>query len=82
MADVTTTLKLKFLALNNVKSSMFADTVDASTELANSLLKVPFAARKKLTTAMVMTGLKSALSNQVIRILSGKAGKRVKSFKV
>ena len=82
MAQVTTTLKLKFLALNSVKAEMFASTVDASTELANSLLKVPFKERKKLTTAMVTTSLKSALSNQVIRILKGKAGKRVKSFKV
>lgn len=82
MGKVTTTLKLKFLALNGVKASMFAETVEASTELANSLLKVPFAERKKLTTAMVSTSLKSALSNQVIRILSGKAGNRVKSFKV
>lgn len=82
MSKVRTTLKVKFLRLNNVKASMFAETVDASTELANSLLKVPFAERKKLTTAMVTTRLKSALSNQVIRILKGKAGKRVKAFKV
>lgn len=82
MSKVTTTLKLKFLALNGIKAEMFAETVEASTELANSLLRVPFAERKKLTTAMVTTSLKSALSNQVLRILGGKAGNRVKLFKV
>lgn len=61
---------------------MFASTVAASTQLANELLRVPFAERKKLTTATVITPLKSALSNQVIRILKGKAGRRAKAFKV
>ncbi|MBE9078052.1 transposase [Romeria aff. gracilis LEGE 07310] len=82
MKKVTTTLKLKFLDLNQAKADMFADTVAASTQLANELLKMPFAERKKLTTAQVVTPLKSALSNQVIRILKGKAGKRVKTFRV
>lgn len=61
MAQVTTTLKLKFFDLNQVKANMFADTVAASTQLANELLRVPFAERKKLTTAQVVTPLKSAL---------------------
>lgn len=82
MRQVTTTLKLKFFNLNQVKAEMFARTVEASTALANELLLIPHDERKKLTTAMVVTPLKSALSNQVIRILRGKAGKRVKAFKV
>jgi putative transposase len=82
MAEVTTTLKLKFLDLNQVKADMFADTVAAATQLANNLLRVPFSERRKLTTAQIVTPLKSALSNQVIRILKGKAGKRVKAFRV
>ena len=81
MRKVTTTLKLKFLDLNQVKADMFAATVDEATDLANELLSVPHQERKKLTTAKVVTGLKSALANQVIRILRGKAGKRVKHFK-
>ena len=82
MSQVTTTLKLKFFDLNQVKADMFAQTAAASTALANELLLLPTAERKKLTTAMVVTPLKSALSNQVIRILKGKAGKRAKAFKV
>lgn len=82
MQQVTTTLKLKFSNLNQVKAEMFARTVEASTALANELLLIPHDERKKLTTAMVVTPLKSALSNQVIRILRGKAGKRAKAFKV
>ena len=82
MHQVTTTLKLKFFDLNQAKADMFAQTVEASTALANELLLVPHAKRKTLTTAQVVTPLKSALSNQVIRILKGKAGKRVKAFKV
>ncbi|NEP20178.1 MAG: transposase [Leptolyngbya sp. SIO4C1] len=81
MIQQTTTLKLKFLALNGVKAEMFAETTEESTRLANELLRVPFRDRKKLTTASVVTSLKSALSNQVIRVLKGKAGKRVKAFK-
>ncbi|MEM9217390.1 MAG: transposase [Cyanobacteria bacterium P01_F01_bin.150] len=82
MKQVTTTLKLKFHGLNQVKADMFAETVEASTELANELLSVPIKDRKKLTTAKVVTPLKSALSNQIIRHLKGKAGKRAKAFKV
>ena len=82
MSQVTTTLKLKFFDLNRAKADMFAQTAAASTALANELLLLPMAERKKLTTAMVVTPLKSALSNQVIRILKGKAGKRAKAFKV
>ncbi|MFQ3612903.1 MAG: RNA-guided endonuclease TnpB family protein, partial [Cyanobacteriota bacterium] len=82
MKRVTTTLKLKFLDLNAVKTEMFDQTVSATTELANELLRISPKERKALTTAKVVTPLKSALSNQVIRVLKGKAGKRVKRFKV
>ena len=82
MTQVTTTLKLKFFDLNRVKANMFEQTAAAATQLANELLRVPHSERKKLTTAQVVTPLKSALSNQVIRILKGKAGKRAKAFKV
>ena len=82
MAQVTTTLKLKFFDLNQLKADMFAQTTAASTALANELLLLPMTERQKLTTARVVTSLKSALSNQVIRILKGKAGKRAKAFKV
>jgi Putative transposase DNA-binding domain. len=82
MKRVTTTLKLKFLDLNAVKADLFAQTVSATTELANELLRLSPKERKALTTAKVVTPLKSALSNQVIRLLKGKAGKRAKQFQV
>ena len=79
---VTRTLKLKFHFLNAVKAQMFAETTVACTELANELVKLPIKERKKLTTAKVVTPLKSALANQVIRQVKSKAGKKVKQFKL
>ncbi|MGK7938402.1 MAG: RNA-guided endonuclease TnpB family protein [Xenococcaceae cyanobacterium] len=80
--QVTRTLKLKFQNLNAVKAQMLAETTTAYTELANELLKLPIKERKKLTTAQVITPLKSALANQVIRQVKGKAGKKTKEFKL
>ena len=80
--QVIRTLKLKFHNLNAVKAQLFAETTTACTELANELLKLPIKERKKLTTAQVITSLKLALSNQVIRQVKGKAGKRTKEFKL
>ena len=80
--QVTTTLKLKFHALNAVKAAMLAETTTVCTELGNELLKLPIKERKKLTTAKVVTPLKSALANQVIRHCKGKAGKKTKKFKL
>ncbi|MGK7947962.1 MAG: RNA-guided endonuclease TnpB family protein [Xenococcaceae cyanobacterium] len=79
---VTRTLKLKFHNLNTVKAQMFAKTTTAYTELANELIKLPIKERKKLTTAKVVTPLKSALANQVIRQVKGKAGKKTKEFRL
>ena len=80
--QVTRTLKLKFHALNAVKAQLFAETTDACTELGNQLIKLPVKERKKLTTAQVVTPLKSALANQVIRQVKGKAGNKVKEYKL
>ncbi|MDJ0575281.1 MAG: transposase [Xenococcaceae cyanobacterium MO_234.B1] len=80
--QVTRTLKLKFHNLNAVKATVFAETTAACTELANELIKLPLKERKKLTTAQVITPLKSALANQVIRQVKGKAGKKTQEFKL
>ncbi len=80
--NVTRTLKLKFLALNIAKADLFEQTTAEYTNLANELLRLPMDERKKLTTAKVVTSLKSALANQVIRQVKGKAGKRTKEFKL
>ena len=79
---VTRTLKLKFHRLNVVKEQLFVETTTACTDLANELIKLPVKERKKLTTAKVVTPLKSALANQVIRQIKGKAGKKTKEFKL
>jgi putative transposase len=80
--QVTRTLKLKFHNLNTVKAQIFASTTTACTELANQLLKLPIQERRKLTTAKVITPLKSALANQVIRQVKGSSGKKTKEFKL
>ncbi len=82
MVQVTRTLKLKFLALNKAKAELFEQTTTEYTELANELLRLPIDERKKLTTAKVVTSVKSALANQVIRQVKGKAGKKAKEFKL
>ena len=80
--QVTRTLKLKFYRLNAVKEQLFDKTTDACTLLANQLIKLPAKERKKLTTAQVVTSLKSALANQVIRQVKGKAGSKTKEYKL
>lgn len=82
MPKVTTTLKLKFFDLNQVKASLFAQTTAECTELANRLLEVPLAERRKLTTAKVVTDLSSALANQVIRNATSKSAKKVKRYRL
>ena len=80
--EVTRTLKLKFYRLNAVKEQLFDETTDVCTELANQLVKLSVKERKKLTTAKVVTPLKSALANQVIRQVKGKAGSKTKEYKL
>jgi IS605 OrfB family transposase len=79
--DFTRTLKLKFLDLNQAKADLFDQTTAEYTSLANELLKIPINERKKLTTAKVVSQLKSALVNQVIRQVKGEAGERTKGYK-
>lgn len=81
MPKVTTTLKLKFHDLNEVKAELFAQMTDECTSLANELLRVPMAERRKLTTAKVVTNLSSALANQVIRNTTSKTAKEVKRYR-
>ncbi|WP_072619283.1 hypothetical protein [Spirulina major] len=82
MPKVTTTLKLKFLDLNQVKAELFAQTTAECTALANRLLELPLTERRKLTTAKVVTPLSSALANQVIRNATAKTAKKVKRYRV
>lgn len=82
MPKVTTTLKLKFLDLNQAKAELFAQTTAECTDLANRLLELPLTERRKLTTAKVVTTLSSALANQVIRNATSKTAKKVKRYRV
>jgi IS605 OrfB family transposase len=78
----TRSLKLKFLDLNQAKADLFDQTTVEYTSLANELLKIPISERKKLTTAKVVSPLKSALVNQVIRQVKGEAGEKSKGYKL
>lgn len=80
--QVTRTIKLKFLDLNQCKQEMFALMQAENTEIANQLLKTPYKERRGITTAMVASSLGSALVNQVIRHTISKTGRKVKHFKV
>ena len=82
MAKVTTTIKLKFVNLNQGKADMFAQMTEENTELANYLLSIPLPERRKLTTAKVVTSLMSALANQTIRHTTSNAAKKVKKYKI
>ncbi len=81
MAKVTTTIKLKFVSLNQSKAELFAQMTEENTSLANYLLSIPLPERRKLTTAHVVTNLMSALANQTIRHTTSNAGKKVKKYK-
>ena len=67
MTKITRTIKLKFVDLNRCKAQMFEQMTEENTRIANNLLSLPIKERRKMTTAKIMSELKSALVNQVIR---------------
>jgi IS605 OrfB family transposase len=81
MKQVSLTIKLKFVALNQCKAELFRQMEIENTRLANHLLTIKPIERKKLTTAKVQTSLASAISNQTIRHTNSKAAKKTKRFK-
>lgn len=81
MTKVTRTIKLKFHDLNKVKQRLFAKMTAENTRLANELLAIPYIARREVTTAKVITSLKSALANQTIRHTISATGRKVKHYK-
>lgn len=82
MSTITTTLKIKFLDLNQSKANLFEQMTHECTNLANELLKLDLPARRKLTTAKVVTFLMSAVANQVIRATTSGSGKKTKQYKL
>ncbi len=70
MTKVTRTIKLKFHNLNKVKQQIFAEMMVENTRLANELLAMPYMKRREVTTAKVITSLKSALAIKQFGILS------------
>lgn len=80
--QVTRTIKLKFLNLNQCKQSMFAEMQVENTSVANYLLTIPYMERRKMTTATVGSSLGSALVNQIIRHTISKTGRKVQHFKL
>lgn len=81
MTKVTRTIKLKFHNLNKVKQQLFAEMTAENTRLANELLAIPYVERREVTTAKVITSLKSALANQTIRHTISATGRKVKHYK-
>ncbi len=81
MTKVTRTIKLKFHNLNKVKQQIFAEMTVENTRLANELLAMPYMERREVTTAKVITSLKSALANQTIRHTISATGRKVKHYK-
>lgn len=80
MPTQTLTLKLPFLNLNKVKAEEWSHLERVNTDLANHILAMPRAERKRLTTASFKdVELGSAWVNQTIRNVN--KSKRVKAFK-
>ncbi|GEM87729.1 RNA-guided endonuclease TnpB family protein [Meiothermus granaticius] len=80
MPTQTLTLKLPFLNLNQVKSVEWSRLREANTALANRILAMSRAERRKLTTASFKDSeLSSAWVNQTIRNVN--KSKKVKVFK-
>lgn len=76
----TLTLKLPFLNLNKVKAAEWGRLERVNTELANRILGMPKAERRKLTTASFKdVELGSAWVNQTIRNVN--KAKKVRQFK-
>jgi len=82
MIKVTRTIKLKFVNLNRCKAQMFEQMTMENTRIANQLLSLPIKERRKMTTAKIMSELKSALVNQVIRHTTSPTGRKTKQYKV
>ncbi|CAD5978994.1 transposase [Planktothrix agardhii] len=82
MIKVTRTIKLKFAKLNRCQAQMFEQMTEENTQIANKLLSLPIKERRKMTTAKIMSELKSALVNQVIRHTTSPTGRKTKQYKV
>jgi hypothetical protein len=53
-----------------------------SPKVGNELLKIPYIQRREMTTAKIVSSLKSALLNQVIRHTTSTVGRKAKNYKV
>lgn len=82
MTHVTRTIKLKFVNLNRCKAQLFEDMTVENTRIANELLSLPLQERRKMTTAKIVSELKSALVNQTIRHTTSPTGRKTKQYKV
>jgi len=80
MSTATKTLKLPFLRLNRAKAKEFARLQTLNTSVANTLVALPKAERRKLTSkAFAHVELGSAWINQTIR--NANARTKVKQFR-
>jgi IS605 OrfB family transposase len=81
MTKVTRNIKLKFVNLNRCKAQMFEIMTVENTRIANELLSLPLKERRKMTTAKIVKGLRSALVNQTIRHTTSPTGRKTKQYK-
>ncbi len=81
MVKVARTIKLKFLNLNRCKAQLFEEMTAENTRIANELLLLPLQERRKMTTAKIVSDLKSALVNQTIRHTTSPTGRKTKHYK-
>ncbi len=82
MVQVHRTIKLKFVNLNRCKAQLFEEMTTENTRIANELLSLPLKERRKMTTAKIVSELKSALVNQTIRHTTSPTGRKTKQYKV
>lgn len=81
MIKVTRTIKLKFDNLNRCKAQMFEAMTVENTRIASELLSLPLQQRRQMTTAKIVTDLRSALVNQTIRHTTSPTGRKTKQYK-
>ncbi len=81
MVKITRTIKLKFVNFNRCKSQLFEEMTAENTRIANELLSLPLKERRKITTAKIVSKLKSALVNQTIRHTTSPTVRKTKHYK-
>ncbi len=81
MLKVTRTIKLKVVDFNRCKAQLFEEMTAKNTRIANELLFLALKQRRKMTTAKIVSELKTALVNQTIRHTTSPSGRKTNQYK-